>query len=68
MEKFTQLEKVYTTAGRDGCDKFQVWTIHLELLEIDLPTSGFIFLISGSVICGKFPVEYIHKVFEIMDD
>ena len=43
-------------------------TIHLELLEIDLPNSKFIFLISGSVICGKFPVEYIHEVFEIMDD
>ena len=42
--------------------------IHLELLEIDLPNSKFIFLISGSVICVKFPVEYIHKVFEIMDD
>ena len=43
-------------------------TIFLELLEIDLPNSKFIFLISGSVICGKFPVEYTHKVFEIMDD
>jgi len=24
--KVTQLEKIYTTAGRDGCDKFHVWS------------------------------------------
>ena len=39
-----------------------------DFLEKDLPGSEFIFLISGSIICGKLSFEYIHEVFEIIND
>ena len=41
LEIFTQLEKTYTTAGRDGRDKFQVcillaiWQNHLKTIIDD---------------------------------
>ena len=40
----------------------------LGLLEIDLPSTGFIFFISESITCRKFPFEYIYVVLEIIDD
>ena len=40
----------------------------LGLLEIDLPSTGFIFIISESITCRKFPFEYIYVVLEIIDD
>ena len=38
----------------------------LGLLEIDLPSTGFIFIISESITCRKFPFEYIYVVLEII--
>ena len=34
LEKFTQLEKIYTTAGRNGRDKFQVCASVITLVKL----------------------------------
>ena len=45
LEKFTQLEKFYTTAGRDGRDKFQVCVL-LEKIPRESLMSIVIFSLS----------------------
>ena len=62
LEKFTQLEKIYTTAGRDGRNKFQVWVEGYYCAVCHSRTKTH----KGLIFFGKIDLLYVLFNFAIL--